>query len=267
MSLPLLKFFIRRGLLGSLLAALGLFGFEFIMVGFFSKARPDEHMGPLLEALPEPVRAALGNDQVSIVSPSGFLAMGFTHPVALALLATLALLNATRLSADIESRTIDLLLSQPVGRGRLLGSHIVVGLFAALLATTVAFAGHRTGVGTFSLPKEPSMRLFALISVNLGLFVLAVHALGLLASALAPRRAIAVGVSVGILIVMLFLRLAAEQWDLFKWPAYASFLTYYVPGGILARGALDPHDVMALGGFSLAGYLAAWGCFVRRDLT
>ncbi|MBI3097801.1 MAG: ABC transporter permease subunit [Planctomycetes bacterium] len=267
MDAALLRFLIHRSRLGVLLAALGLCAFEFIMVGFYSKARPDEHMGPLLELLPEPIRAALGNDQVSIATPSGFLAMGFTHPVALMLLGTLALLTATRLAADIESRTIDLLLSQPLGRGRLLASHVAIGVLAALLAAAAAFAGHRLGVAVFPLPHEPRAVSFALAAVNLGLLVLAMHALGLLAAALSPRRATAVGASVGLLIFMLFLRLAAEQWEIFKLPAYGSFLTYYVPGGVIARGALDLHDVLVLLGLSAAGYLTAWGVFERRDLT
>jgi ABC-2 type transport system permease protein len=261
----LLSFFWRRGRTGILLVALGLFLFECVLCGLFAKTSPIRTQ--MLELIPAPMRAFLGSDYLSIATQAGFLAMGFAHPLALLLLGTLAILTSTRLAGDIESRTLDLILSQPVGRANLVLTHLMLGILVALLAGVAGFFGHRLGVALFPLSEPVAIKPFLLVAVNLSLFLLGMHGLGLFCASVSSRRGVAVGIAVGVLAVMLFLRLASELWDAFRIPAKASFFTYYVPGRTVAQGSLDLGDALALLGSAILSYAAALFFFARRDLS
>ncbi|MFO0985454.1 MAG: hypothetical protein U1E76_27605 [Planctomycetota bacterium] len=267
MSRILLAFLARRSRTGTLMAVLGLLLFECALAGFYARTRPDQNLAPMLEMIPPAIRALLGSEELSLATESGFLAMGFAHPLALLLMGAIAILNASRLAGDIEARTIDLYLTQPISRSGLLATHIALGAAAATLAAAAAFAGHRLGVLVFALPEPVAARPFLLVALNLALLVLALHALALGAATATNRRGIAVGIAVGALALMLFLRLAAQLWTAFEIPAFASYLTYYVPGRIVAQQSLAPRDVLALAGYAVAGYALAWTVFVKRDLN
>jgi ABC-type transport system involved in multi-copper enzyme maturation permease subunit len=263
----LLAFLMRRGRTGIALSCLGLLAFQCALTAFFTRTRPDQSMSQMMQMVPEFVRNFLGDKSLEMFSERGFLAVGFAHPLTLLLTGGLALANATRLAAEVEARTIDLLLSQPLTRTTLMGTFMVQGLIIALLTSASAFAGHRLGVLLFPLPEPVDLTPFLLVSANLGLLVLAMHALGLFAAAATNRRASAVGVAVSVLAVMLFLRLGAELWEGFALPARVSFFDHYVPARVVTELALRTGDVLALGCFTCLLDLAAWVTFVRRDLA
>jgi ABC-2 type transport system permease protein len=263
----LLAFLMRRGATSISLCCLGLMALQCAMTAFFTRTRPDKSMAEMMQLVPEFVRNLLGDQRVSMFSETGFLAVGFAHPLCMLLGGGLALAMATRLAAEVESRTIDLLLSQPMTRSSLVLTHLFQGVLVALLASLSALAGHRLGVLLFPLPEPVALAPFVLVSANLGLLVLAMHALGLFAAAAANRRAIAVGIAVGTLALMLFLRLGAELWEGFALPARLSFFSYYVPATVVVDQALKWRDVLALVGFACMLDCAAWATFVQRDLA
>src|SRR5262249_4504253 len=141
----LLVFLMRRSRTGIALSCLGLMAFQCALTAFFTKARPDQSMSQMMQLVPEFVRNLLGDKRLSMFSEGGFLAVGFAHPLALLLVGGLALPTATRLAAEVETRTIDLLLSHPIPRTSLILTQLLLGALVAVLAGVSAFAGHRLG--------------------------------------------------------------------------------------------------------------------------
>jgi ABC-2 type transport system permease protein len=84
-------------------------------------------------------QAALGWGDLNFEKPNDFLAMGMLHPIVLTLAVVWAVGRAAgAVAGEIDRGTMELLLSQPVPRNRLILAHLLVDL-AVLPAICLAF--------------------------------------------------------------------------------------------------------------------------------
>jgi hypothetical protein len=141
------------------------------------------------------MKTFLGADLTPDISATGFMALGFTHPLIYALIWTFILTAATRVpAAEVERGTSDLLYTLPLSRGAI---HRSAGLSLAL-ATTLLTGATLAGVslGQLLVPMWEPLDLgkLTIVAGNLLALNLCVAAVATAVSACTSRRGVAIAI-------------------------------------------------------------------------
>ena len=250
-------------------------------------------------------QAVMGGADIQFERPNDFLAVELLHPVVVILAGLWAVGRAgAALAGELDRGTLELLLSQPVPRHRLVAAHLLVDAVVIPAVCLSVWAGTRTGlalVGPFDvdysvltkLPPQvqafvkkgpPTLAVdagrqgFAL--VNLAALMYAQSGLTMLISAATRSRTRAVGVATLAGVLMFAANVVGQLWDAAAVVRPLTVFFYYQPQQIWlagvwtvdlgtvwpAAGHVPVPAVGVLGVTGAAGYLAAGWWFGRRDL-
>jgi ABC-2 type transport system permease protein len=216
-----------------------------------------EKMGPAAKLM----GASVG-DASSLV---GFLHIELFSMILPALIVAFAAGMASGFTAGEESRgTIDVLLSYPVSRRRVVLEKSVAVTLACVVAAVVVWLMALGGAAASSSPL-PADKLAAAL-VMLVLIGLDFGALALVISAFTGNRAAAIGVAIALMVVMYLVDALAAIVDSFNSIRPFSLFRYYM-GSDPLRNGLNLADVGVL--LAVAVVLLAVGvmAFERRDLA
>ncbi|MGW4897105.1 ABC transporter permease subunit [Kitasatospora sp. NPDC004240] len=257
----------RRRMLTALV--LGMIVFETLIVVITGTVPPTDLFGGG-RTPPDAFKAFSGSTgDVSIASHPGLLGAGLTHPFWIALqLTVIGSLGAAAVAADVESGTIELLMSRPLSRRRLLAERT-----AALAAASVLLNVAATGTVGLGVALSPDLR----DSVPVG-GVLAAGLMGcafalcltgpvLAVSAASRHRAHVVGATVAFGAVGFALNFVALAWEPAAPLRHLSPFHYYAPADALAHGTVPWASFAVLCAVGLAGLAAAFVLLERRDLA
>jgi len=250
-------------------------------------------------------QAVLGGADLRFERPMDFLAVGLLHPVVIILASVWAVGRAGgAIAGELDRGTMELLLSQPVPRNRLILAHLVVDAIAIPLVSLSFFAGTQVGiwaVGPFEIdytsvrealsreappaviaglriPTEPermeidgSAQFPALF--NLMGLMFALSGLTMLLSSAGRSRWKVIGYGILLGLLMFIVNVLGQLWDSAAFLRPISVYYYYQPQKIMLRsewttsvaGSAAP-VVGVLFAAGAAGYLGAWRIFTRRDL-
>ncbi|MGW2375770.1 MULTISPECIES: ABC transporter permease subunit [Kitasatospora] len=257
----------RRRMLLTLLIAMVVF--EVLIVVIAGTVPTNEVFGAR-RTPPGAFKAFSGSSgDVSIASYPGLLGAGLTHPVWIALqLTVIGSLGAAAVAADVESGTIELLMTRPVSRRRLLAERAGALIAASVLLNAAATLAVSLGVA-FS-PKlraaVPEGGVFAAGLLGCALTFCLIGPV-LAVSALSRRRAHVVGAAVVLGAGGFALNFIALAWSPAGPLRYLSPFHYYAPGDALAHGGVPWTSPTVLLGVGLLGLLAAFRLLERRDLA
>lgn len=203
----------------------------------------------------------------SIFSLDGSIAIGLVHPIPIALAAVFAIgIPVGALAGERQRGTLEVLLSRPVSRRRLVATVAVATSACVLVVAAADLAGILAGSAANGVAGELHVDRLLLAWANLLLLFAALAAVALAASASSDR----VGPALGPVLAFTILSYAVEFLGTI-WPNAAglrpwSLFHYFQPAAILG-GTADPADLVVLGGVAFAALgLALWE-FPRRDLA
>lgn len=255
----------RYVLLGSFLL---LCGFQIIIVGQAAEIERSNAFGRMAELLPAFLQRGLGSRAMLLASFKGTVAFGYFHPVVCMLVAVLAMYLAVELAHEVESGLVDLELSRPVPRHRLVSRSVVLMIGALAVAVLLMAAGTSLGMrffgaGDLALPP-PSVRAWMLF--NLFAIGACFGAFALLVASWSSRWTTALTLVVLMAVVLYCLDFLAIGWDPMKKIAWLSPFHYYPALDVLAGNAPMGRNLGIL--FSSAAVMtaAAYWQFHRRDL-
>jgi ABC-2 type transport system permease protein len=225
-------------------------------------------------------QAALGWGEMSFDRPTDFLAIGLLHPVVLVLCLVWGVgRSAGAVAGELDRGTMELLMSQPVPRNRLILAHFLVDCIVLPIICLSFFAGTQFGiwaVGDF-VPdytmlndlKKQSPFAKALIEANaqdntplevhgrselLGLvntlaLMFAISGMTIAFSALGRSRWKVVGYSVLVVVVMFVANTVGQLWEPAGFVRPFTFFFYYQPQRAMIDGAwlVDPGKAWNLG--------------------
>jgi len=234
----------------------------FLMTAFYPSVKASTaSYQQIADQLPTALRDAfIGSD---IASPAGWLdtkLFSMMAPIVLLVYAIAA--GARGIAGEEETGTLDMLLAQPVSRGRVLVqkyADVVAGvalltatLFATLVAAAPAFGMH---LGAWQLLQG---------SLLVGLLGLAFGSIAFLVAAAWGRRGLAAGAAGGLAGIMYLTNVLAPESTVLQRLQPASLFYYY---GIapLSEG-LRAEDVVAFGLTALVALALAYAAFARRDI-
>ncbi len=232
--------------------------------GFLDQLRPFEQF------MPVPL------DQV--LTYPGSLALTFDEPVLILCVLVWSISRGSDIvSGELSRGTLEMLLSQPIGRMKLMAAHLVLAVFGVVLLATLAWLGLYMGIQTnsvretvnsginiqlwtFKIPVVPGSeqtvlvplrervdpRMFMAPCFNLMAFSLFMLSLSTLASALDRYRWRTIGCVLGIYVLELLLYLLAKATPSMSWCHWFTFFTLYQPDGIVHLSGRDPAMMWSL---------------------
>ncbi|SRR5581483_9586189 len=251
-------------------------------------------------------QAVMGGADIQFDKPNDFLAVELLHPVVIILSALWAVgRSSAAIAGEIDRGTMELLLSQPVPRHRLVLAHLVVDALLIPAICLSVVAGTQFGlwlVGPFEVdysvldklpplarlrvhPGPPVLAVSAArepwAALNLTALIFALSGLGIAISSIGRSRWRAVGVAALVVVVMFVANVVGQLWDDAAFVRPATVFYYYQPQKVWlhADWTADLGDAWAGGrplarvnvlavlfGVGAAGYAVALRVFTRRDL-
>jgi ABC-2 type transport system permease protein len=216
-----------------------------------------------IEKFPEAFRNMIGG--ANFGTPEGYVQtelFSLLGPILLLVYAIGA--GARAIAGEEEAGTLDLLLSTPVRRGRVLldkfGSMIMATLFfAALTALSLMVLGPLYDL------HLPLQGLGAATS-NLFLLALAFGTVALLVGTATGSKGAAIGVSSGLGVLTFVLNTLAPSVEALRPFRFLSPFRYYSGHEPLTNG-FNGIDILVLAGISAVALATALGAFERRDLA
>jgi ABC-2 type transport system permease protein len=247
-------------------------------------------------------QAVLGGADLQFQDPNDFLSVGMLHPVVLILSCVWGIGRAAgSVSGELDRGTMELLMSQPVPRNRLILAHFLVDCLAIPVLCLSFFAGTQFGlwaVGPFvvdytsvkelglpvPIPDEPEVLpvsgrpQFAAVA-NQAALIFALSGMTMALSAAGRSRWKVIGLGLLITVLMFIVNVLGQLWDAVGFLRPFSVFFYYQPQKIMLRtewtaslGEAWPgvDVVVPVVGVLLAvgaiGYGIALWVFTHRDL-
>lgn len=245
--------------------ALAVTAFIFINIIFYPTFRDQAgEFEKTFAQLPEGARA-LFSDTGEFFSPVGYLSSQVFYLMAPLLIGILAIsLGTSLIGREERDGTIELLLSRPVSRTRLLAAKAVAGLAIA------AFIGLITSIATMVMSKlvdiavpMPNILLAGLaataLAISFGAVAFMVTTLG------RGARAASIGVATFVALLGYIVVSLAGIVEWLKWPAKALPFNYYHSAEIL-RGTYDWSNMLFIAGVVIVCAIISWAAFRRRDI-
>jgi ABC-2 type transport system permease protein len=216
----------------------------------------------LLDSLPEGLRRAFGED---FASPAGYLQARLFSVFAPVLFLIYAIGAGSRaIAREEERRTLDLLLSTPVPRRRVVLDKALAMIAAtAGLGVVVALA-----IGVTGPPFDITVGVANVVAAvaDCVLLALAFGSIALAVGSSTGRRSVAVGVTAGAAAGSYLIDILALSVNELGWLQRLSVFFYYRDPEPIAHG-LGPVDAIVLGAIAVVSVAIAIWSFERRDLA
>lgn len=223
----------------------------------------DVDLDQFLEAWPPALRELFGVE--SLASIEGFLATELYQFVWVLLLGLyLAYSAAGLIAGDVERHRLDLLLSLPVTRTRVLVEKFVSLLAPILLANAVVpVVIYASVLAIGETIDVPALVAVHVLSVP---YLLACGAIGLVLSVLVDRADVANRLALGVVFGLFLVQSVTAVTEGYEWLGRVSPTAYYDPTAVLVHNEYDLVGAGVLLAATLALVaLAAW-LFRRKDL-
>ena len=245
---------------------LGLAALAMLTVAFWPTLRDQNSLTDFLDSLPPGLLALFGVENVdALLTPAGFVSSRLYASIGPILLIAFAVSVGTRVIAGEEERgTMDLLLSQPVTRTRIVMEGLAaMVLLVAVLATTLVVVLLATNP-VFDL----ELTVTVVLAANVGVLLLAVlhGALALAVGSLTGNRPLTLGVATAVIVFGWFINGLAEIVEQLEPFQRVSPFHWFLQGSPLTNGFDWPANILMAGVAGAFTGVAVWG-FNRRDVA
>lgn len=248
--------------------AVGISAFMIINLVFYPTFRDQAaQLNEALSHLPPAAKSLFaGSGSFSISTPEDFLSGRVFYLMLPLLLSILSIIvGSSLISKEENSGTLELLISRPVSRGRLIAAKALAGVtilavisLAALIATLVV--GQLVDINVSVVNIEVATLAAAILSLVFGSIAFAITTLGHSARAASAGAAAFVALASYIIVSLA----AVVGW--LEWPSKVLPHNYYRPSDIL-YGNYGWRNTLGLLIISLILGIVAWWAFRRRDIA
>lgn len=245
--------------------SVGLAFLAILMMAFYPSIQGMEGLDELLAQYPEDLMALIGaTDMASLTTPAGYLnaeLFGFMLPILFVVFAIGQ--GSAAIAGEERTGTMELLLAQPISRGRL-----VLEKFASMVVSTVGLAlvGWLALVaGKVAIDMDISVVRLAEGIVSVTLLGLAFGAAALAIGSITGSRGLSTGAAAAAAVGTYVLHALGLIVDFMEPARWLSPFYYYSANTPLANG-LSPAHVAALSAVVLVCLAVAYFGFQRRDV-
>jgi ABC-2 type transport system permease protein len=214
--------------------------------------------------IPEAFLRFLGSDPFSL---NGAVALGAVHPIAITLQAVYPVgFAAGAIAGERQRGTLEVLLSRPVSRRSVFATLLLAIVSFAVLTTIAQLAGTVLAALVYGVAGGLDAGEILFLGLNTVVFLAAMAALSLAASASFDRFTPAIGVSLTVLLLGYVLEILGTLWPDAAGVQPLSPFHYLRPLEILA-GRAAPSDIAVLAGVAIVATAFGLWRFPRRDLA
>lgn len=242
----------------------GFVGTVLLYAAFWPNIRDNaSELTKYVENMPDFMRNLIG--EVSFGTPEGYIqseVFTFLGPILLLVYAVGA--GGRAIAGEEEAGSLDLLLSTPVRRRRVLLDKFWAMLAATFWLTFAMWASLLAIGPAFDL--RPGLEGFTAASLNLFLLAFAFGSLALAVGAATGSKGLAIGVPSGVALITFILNTLAPSVDWLEPYRVLSPFYYYSAGNPILNG-LDPSHALVLATISIVALALALWAFERRDLA
>lgn len=242
--------------------SVGLVGLTVLTVATYPAVRDMPGMEDLLKGLPDAILALIGESD--LLSPAGYLnSQLFGAIVPLLFLFYGVAAGAGAIAGEEENRTLDLLLSNPVSRTRVVLEKVLAMIIGLLLLGGILWlATYLPGLAV-DMDLDP-LNLVAVVA-SACLFGFFVGGFALMIGAASGSRGLAIGLGAALGVAGYLVNSLAPLVDGLDWLQRLSPFYYYYEADPLRNG-LDPVHAAVLGVGGIIFVLLAVIGFRRRDV-
>jgi ABC-2 type transport system permease protein len=202
-----------------------------------------------------------------IFSLSGALALGAIHPISLLLVSIVAVgFSASAVAGERQRGTLEVLLARPLSRRTVYVTLLAATLVFVAVTLAATIVGAIVGSGLAGVANELEFGRLPLLWFNGFLIFGAIGAIGLAASVSFDRLTPALGITIGLVVLMYFLDVLGTFWPDAKWLQPYSLFHYYAPKSVL-EGVSSAGDLLIGAVVGVAAIAWALVVFPRRDLA
>jgi ABC-2 type transport system permease protein len=242
---------------------LGVLGLYFMWL--YPTFSNDLDLQALLDSFPPAMMALVGGSLIDLGSPAGFLNMELFPLMLPLILGGLAIALGSGATAAEESRgTLDVLLSEPVQRWRVVTEKALAMALGTAAVAAALFVGVQIGCAMAGVSVPAGNLAGGLLSGTL--LALAFGSAALALGCWTGNRALSIGVVGALLVVTYFINALAPLVEVLDRIQGFSPFYYYLDANPLRNGISWGHAGI-LAAAAVGGYLVALVGFERRDLA
>jgi ABC-type transport system involved in multi-copper enzyme maturation permease subunit len=213
------------------------------------------------------LQALLGSDLGDNVTAQALQGILWTHPVVLTIVWAHEILLCTRVPAgEIDRGSIDILLSWPASRFKILLCEAIVWLVSGVLLLALAFVGHMLSAIATGAETTPAAARTLVVLLNLYGVYLAVGGFACFVSACSDYRGRALAAVFAVLLASFFVSFVVQIWPAASLLVPLGILSYYRPTITLATGNPAWSNMLWLAAVGASFWLAASIVFSRRNI-
>lgn len=252
-----------------MIAALSAGAFAFlVMIALSYRSIGVESLGQAFRGgVPRSITAFSGSTGGNVLSPHGWMGLGFNHPMLMITSLTAALAIGTgAIAGEVESGRAQLLLTGPVGRTRFLAATLMAWAVAEVIVLLSGLAGALLGAALSDDLSHAGLGGLTWAPVQFLPLTLFVASVAFAASALSDTRGRALGAAVGVTVFGYLLNVVSGLLASLDWLRWCTPFGYYDPGAAIAHGPRPWPIVALVAASSLLLVLTRW-VLERRDLA
>jgi ABC-2 type transport system permease protein len=197
----------------------------------------------------------------------GSVALGYIHPIAIAVLAVYAIAYPlSGIAGERQRGTLEIVLARPVSRLRYYFTLFIAATIFLALAVGATLVGTVAGASAMGVLGELNLENLPLLWLHGTALYVAILAIALAMSVSFDRVGPAAGITLAVVLGSYFLQVLGSLWPDVDWLQPYSLFYYLKPEAVLTEG-LQATDLLLLAGVALAAMSYATFVFPRRDLA
>jgi ABC-2 type transport system permease protein len=244
---------------------LGLVALGAMMIAFYPVIREATFISEYLESFPEEFMALFAGEITDYASPEGYLNGELFFLMYPLLMIVFAIgFGSGAIAGEEEHRTLDLLLSNPLNRWRLILEKFTAMVICTLLLTIIFWG--TLAIGGAIIDMGLNLSRLAAVCFSGFLLAIAYGSVSLAVGCARGKRGVSIGVAGALGVYGYMLNALAPLIDWLEPFRVASPFYYYIEANPLSKG-LDPVHAAVLIGLAVLFLGIAIFTFERRDLA
>ena len=231
----LFSWYLKRDRVTLAVLASVLFLFELLVIWLGRYLEETESYSQLLSLVPGFVRQAVGFDIKLLLSFAGVVALGYFHPLVMAILMTATVTVARSPVLEVDTRCSELLLARPVSRRSLVAATLCTLVAVATLLPSAMLAGTLTGLTLVGRIQSVSLALYLNFALQAALLMLAFGALFVLMAVLSTRVRAYLQIAVGLCLASYLVDTLGRIWSPLQPLRPLSLFHWSDPGRLLMQ--------------------------------
>jgi len=221
----------------------------------------------ILDQIPEKMRVFLNDSFFSMLTLDGAAAFGFNHPLVLAVLAINAInIPVHHISRELETGTLELLLSHPIKRKTLLLSLWLSGCIILLAIIVAALIGSFSAIALFHQLSGGIIFRMLQISFNLWILFVLIYTYTLLFTVFGKTGSKAGNISAFLTFGFYLLHFLAQLWKFIEFTKTFNIFNYYEPQALMFKQDNVLVSSAVLGALIIISLLLSLWKFEKRDI-